>query len=153
MDHTPLVLGRRRPPGVALTCSGPVGGTVARRRSPRPLVDGLLAAAVLLAGVGALVATGAAPAPGAAGLGVVATVVAEVLAGRFADRVRAAWASPVVRGLAVAAALVGGTVGFLLVGGAALWFGAGALSGYLALLALVQWGVVAPPERWTRRGP
>jgi hypothetical protein len=115
---------------------------VTRRR------DAALAAGVLYLVVLAAIQTDTGFAPGAALLGIAGAIALEVLTAVRPRAVRRAWARPLVRWLAVAAAV------------AVVWFAAvrrpdlglnalaGGLLAYLALLALVAVDVLPPTTEW-----
>lgn len=110
--------------------------------------DAALAILALLALGVALARRGVAIAPAPAVGGALGTLLFEVVAGRYHDRVRRLWNRPGVQALALGCALV--------VAAAAARGGArtiasvfvGALVAYLCLLAFVAAGLLAPPRDW-----
>jgi MFS family permease len=108
--------------------------------------DAVLAA--LVGGVALQAGATTALAPGVVAAGALVVVLAEAVAGRHADRVRRAWARPVVRVGALAVALATLWVGVTVAPRLARSLAVGGSGAYL-LLVVGRWlGLFPPPERW-----
>jgi len=110
--------------------------------------DAILATTLLVVTLALGVAGGARPAPIPLVAGVVATILAELLAGRFADRVRAAWERQFVRVVAILLSLAAVTGGILIDASIAVSAAVGALGTYLCLFYTVTVGLLPPPDQW-----
>ena len=118
------------------------------REPPTRLADGALAAAVLALAVAVIRVAKIDVSPSAMLLGAGSTVGFELLVGRDSERVRRVWARRDVRAAVVVVALLLGTLAVAMRAGWLVVAGAGALGGYLVVLALVARGIVPPPGAW-----
>ena len=113
------------------------------------MADGALAAAVLVLAVVVIRVARIDVSSTAVLLGAGSTVGVELLVGRDPERVRWVWARRGVRAAVVVVALLLGTLAVAMRAGWLVVAGAGALGGYLVVLALVARGIVLPPRSWT----
>jgi hypothetical protein len=111
--------------------------------------DAILATALLTVTLGLGVAGGARPAPIPLLAGSLGTVLAELVAGRFHETVRAWWGRQSVRVGAILGSLFVVTGGILIDPSLAVSAAVGALGTYLGLLSLVTADLFPPPEEWT----
>ncbi|QRV13655.1 hypothetical protein JMJ58_11885 [Haloterrigena salifodinae] len=106
-------------------------------------------ATLVLAAVGiAFVLVDASLSPLAVALGGLGTIVFELVAARAYETVRDYWERPLVEGLSLIATLIIVAVGATAAPEVVLSLFCGGAVTYLAFLALVETGVVPPPETW-----